>query len=286
MTKSSGAISEHAPAKINLSLHVTGQRADGYHLLDSLVVFTDVGDKVVVEPSDILTLDIIGPFSHGLSVGEDNLVLRAAKAFGTDKGANITLTKNLPIASGIGGGSADAAATLRALSRLWDVPLPAPDTILALGADVPICMTSVLSRMEGIGDEVTRYGPSPAFDMVLVNPGVAVSTPAVFSGLASKNSAPLNMPMPKAADTAAWMSWLSDQRNDLQSPACMAHPVIDTVLEKLHSQTGCKLARMSGSGATCFALFEGSDAALDAQNAIQAAHPEWWVRQTHEVRAI
>lgn len=285
MTTSKG-VSQAAPAKINLSLHVTGQREDGYHLLDSLVAFTELGDEVLVQHSDTLSLNIIGPFSDGLTIGEDNLVLRAARAFGVDQGAKITLTKNLPVASGIGGGSADAAATLRALSRLWNVPLPPPNAIVSLGADVPVCMSADLSRMEGIGDEITRLGALPTLDIVLVNPGVAVPTATVFDGLESKSNAPLSSPLPDPANTAAWLAWLTDQRNDLEPPACAAFPVIKTVLEQLRARHGCTIARMSGSGATCFALFENAKAAQAAQDAIHADHPDWWVHATTSARPI
>ncbi|MCL4141537.1 UNVERIFIED_CONTAM: hypothetical protein GTU68_044340 [Idotea baltica] len=169
-----GAITEHAPAKINLSLHVTGQREDGYHLLDSLVMFTAIGDLITVSPADTLALTIDGPFADGLTADRDNLVLGAARSFGTDMGAAITLTKNLPVASGIGGGSADAAATLRALSRLWNLPIPDLHTQLALGADVPVCMTPDLSRMEGIGDQITRISAMSDTNLILINPGVGV----------------------------------------------------------------------------------------------------------------
>ena len=273
---------ERAPAKVNLSLHVTGIRADGYHLLDSLVMFTSLGDEVHVTPADTLSLTIEGPFAEELSVGDDNLVLRAARSFGIPKGAAITLHKNLPVASGIGGGSADAAAALRALSRLWDVPLPTAETILSLGADVPVCMTSELTQMRGIGDELERLGPTPMLDIVLVNPRVGVSTATVFNGLDTKDNPPMAGNMPDPFDTDDWISWLDQQRNDLQSPALTAAPVVADVLAVLSAQRGCKLARMSGSGATCFALFEDSDAQDDAEKALRLSHPEWWVVKTDE----
>lgn len=280
MTTSDGTVTQAAPAKINLSLHVTGQRSDGYHLLDSLVVFTDVGDVVTVTAADTLMLIIDGPFAAALEVDDTNLVLRAARAFNTNQGAAITLTKNLPVASGIGGGSADAAATLRALSVLWDLPLPTPDAILALGADVPVCMTNDLSRMQGIGNHITRIGLPPHLNMVLVNPGVAVPTAAVFGGLASKHNPPMTEPLPDIADLQRMIAWLSDQRNDLEAPACAANPVIAQVLADLRARKGCVLARMSGSGATCFAILENSDDAANAQRDLQDAHPDWWVRAT------
>lgn len=281
-----GAITEHAPAKINLSLHVTGQREDGYHLLDSLVMFTAIGDMITISPADTLTLTIDGPFADRLTADRDNLVLGAARSFGTDKGAAITLTKNLPVASGIGGGSADAAATLRALSRLWNLPISDLHTQLALGADVPVCMTPDLSRMEGIGDQITRISAMSDTNLILINPGVGVSTATVFNALSSKQNPKMNDPMPTETDRNDWLSWLSVQRNDLERPACAAHPVIADVLKAMRAQRGCQLARMSGSGATCFAIFEGPKTAQDAAQSIRAAHPDWWVCNTTEAKSI
>ncbi len=282
MTTTKGAISRVAPAKINLTLHVTGQRDDGYHLLDSLVMFTSLGDKVTVAPADNLSLTINGPFAAGLDAGEDNLVLRAARLFGVDRGAAITLTKNLPVASGIGGGSADAAATLHALSALWDVALPDNAAILILGADVPVCMTAQLSRMRGIGDQVVGLGPAPMLDLLLVNPNVGVSTPTVFKSLASKSNAPMDGDMPDPFDIDDWVQWVVAQRNDLQAPAQATAPVITGVLAALSGQNGCTLARMSGSGATCFAIFEDGDMRDAAATALRATHPDWWIAETDE----
>lgn len=282
MTRIDGPITETANAKVNLTLHVTGQRDDGYHLLDSLVMFTSLGDEIAVRPADDLTLEITGPFAAGLGADDDNLVLRAARSFGHSAGAHITLTKNLPVASGIGGGSADAAATLRALSLLWGIPVPDGAIQLALGADVPVCMTPELTRMAGIGENITSLGPAPMLDILLVNPGVAVSTPEVFSGLATKSNAPMPDNMPDPFDITAWTDWLKTQRNDLQAPACNAAPIIATVLSELSAQAGCQLARMSGSGATCFAFFENGDTRDAAADALHAAHPDWWVAATDE----
>ena len=275
-------IREAASAKINLALHVTGQRADGYHLLDSIVAFTEVGDEVVVEPAEHLSLTIEGPFAKGLDAGPENLVLRAARALGAGHGAKITLVKNLPVASGIGGGSADAAATLRALSRLWRMPLPEPDAILALGADVPVCLSAEPARMTGIGEDIERLGPPPSLDFVLVNPGVAVSTAAIFRALPTKVNPALPDDMPDLFETEAWIGWLSRQRNDLLGPAVAEAPVIAEVLDALSALPGCLLARMSGSGATCFGLFSSTEAAEDAATAISDAHPDWWVKSSFE----
>lgn len=282
MTTTKGAISRIAPAKVNLTLHVTGQRNDGYHLLDSLVMFTSLGDVVTVAPADDLSLTIEGPFVGDLDASDDNLVMRAARLFGAGHGAAITLTKNLPVASGIGGGSADAAATLHALSTLWDLPLPDPTAILTLGADVPVCMTAHLSRMCGIGDQIETLGPAPMLDLLLVNPNVGVSTADVFNGLTSKSNTPMANDMPDPFDTVDWVQWLATQRNDLQAPALLSAPAIKDVLATLTAQNGCTLARMSGSGATCFAIFEDGDTRDTAAAAIRETHPAWWVADTDE----
>ncbi|WP_375280043.1 4-(cytidine 5'-diphospho)-2-C-methyl-D-erythritol kinase [Pseudooctadecabacter sp.] len=282
MTTTDGCVIEPAFAKINLTLHVTGQRDDGYHLLDSMVMFTALGDVITVAPADTLSLTIDGPFAEGLDAGADNLVLKAARSFGLDQGAAITLTKNLPVASGIGGGSADAAATLRALSQLWDVPLPDAATQLTLGADVPVCMTADLTRMEGIGEDLTRLGTAPMLDLILINPGVGVSTKAVFETLASKTNAPMTADMPDPFEMDDWVSWLSRQRNDLEAPARALAPEIDDVLTLLADQSGCILSRMSGSGATCFAIFEDADTRDTAAAAITSQRPNWWVAPTDE----
>lgn len=275
-----GALTELAPAKINLCLHVTGQRPDGYHLLQSLVCFASIGDVLTVAPAERLSLEITGPYAAGLGADADNLVLRAARIFGSDRGAVIRLEKCLPIASGIGGGSADAAAALRALSRLWDLPIPGD--LMSLGADVPVCLSRELQRMEGAGEVLTPLGPAPFLDMLLVNPGVALSTPEVFAELHRKDNPALGPDMPDPFDTEAWIGWLCGQRNDLEAPAIAAAPVIADVLAALRAQPGCLLARMSGSGATCFALFT-DDAARDAAaGVLRRDHPDWWVAEADE----
>ncbi len=270
-------ITEFAAAKVNLTLHVTGQRDDGYHLLDSLVVFCGIGDFVSVQSSMALTLAITGPQAHLLPAQDDNLVLRAARAMATNREAALTLDKHLPVASGIGGGSADAAATLRALSKLWDKPLPDAATVLALGADVPVCLAGMPARMRGIGDRVDAVSGLPDAHIVLVNPGVAVPTPAVFQALATKQNPAMPGTLPPWADAAGLAAWLATQRNDLQAPARAQASVIDTVLAALKSQNGALIARMSGSGATCFGLFSSAALAKQAADAITAAQKQWWV---------
>ncbi len=265
---------EFAPAKVNLALHVTGQRADGYHLLDSLVVFADTGDHVTVEPAAALSLAIDGPHAANLAVTNDNLCLRAARAMGVT--AAITLEKRLPVASGIGGGSADAAATLRALSRLSGKPLPDAATVLSLGADVTVCLNRHPARMSGIGETVTPLThPLPQAWLVLVNPGVGVSTPQVFKAMTRRDNAALQ-PLPKLRSAAELAAWVAMQRNDLEAPALSLLPEIARVKSALTAQQGCLLARMSGSGATCFGLFADPLSAHAAASAIKRARPQWW----------
>jgi 4-diphosphocytidyl-2-C-methyl-D-erythritol kinase len=270
-------ITEFAPAKINLALHVTGQRADGYHLLDSLVVFAGVGDKVSVAPAATLTLAITGPQAAALSAGNDNLVLRAARAFRPGKGARVTLEKVLPVASGIGGGSADAAAALRALHRLWNMALPDSETVLALGADVPVCLAGRPARMQGTGGIVTPLTQAlPPAWLVLVNPRLPLPTPPVFAALTQRHNPPLP-PMPKVQTAEHLARWLRSTRNDLEPAAIALAPVVAAIIASLRATKGCLLARMSGSGATCFGLYAGADAAATAGSALADNHPDWWV---------
>ena len=267
-----------ARAKVNLALHVVGRRADGYHLLDSLVAFADFGDVVTVEPAPSLSLSITGPMAAGLSAGPDNLVLKAAQMLGGPLGAAITLEKRLPIASGIGGGSADAAATMQALGALWGCALPDAGQVLALGADVPVCLAGQSCRMAGIGDQISPIALPPAH-LVLVNPGVGLSTAAVFGALLCRDNPPLPpaAPMPDAVALAAY---LGHCRNDLEAPALSLVPQIAAVLAALQGQTGCLLARMSGSGATCFGLFASASAAEAAATTLRAQSAAWWVQAT------
>nr|WP_233713166.1 4-(cytidine 5'-diphospho)-2-C-methyl-D-erythritol kinase [Amaricoccus solimangrovi] len=264
---------ERARAKVNLCLHVTGRRADGYHLLDSLVAFAEIGDELRAEPAETPSLAIGGPFAAGLDAGPDNLVLRAAALMGG--GAAFTLAKNLPVASGIGGGSADAAAALRALARLRGQRLPAPEAVLGLGADVPVCLAGVPTRMSGIG-EVLAPVRLPPFAMVLVNPGVGVATGAVFSRLARRDNPPLGA-IPDFTASGDLFAWLATRRNDLEAPAAEVAPVIGGVIAALGASPGCALARMSGSGATVFGLFETLGAAEAAAARLRIAEPDWWV---------
>ncbi len=267
-----------ARAKVNLTLHLRGQRADGYHLLDSLVVFPEIGDWVRVERAEGLSLSVTGPFAGQISDGSDNLVLKAAEALAASRpgrpGASLSLEKNLPIASGIGGGSSDAAATLALLSDLWDCPVP-PDLAMALGADVPVCCRApVPQRMLGIGEQLTPAAPMPCFWIVLANPKVAVSTGAVFAGVPDKNPArPAEAPAKGFATFDDLVTWLAAQRNDLQDAATTLCPPIDPVLKAL---SAAPFTRMSGSGATCFALVENQEQAVSLADRLHA-ETDWWI---------
>jgi 4-diphosphocytidyl-2-C-methyl-D-erythritol kinase len=276
-----------ARAKINLYLHVVGRRADGYHLLDSLVVFADLGDRLRIEPSEGLSLAIDGPFGAGLSAGDDNLVLRAARALATalaEKGlaaggGAMRLTKHLPVASGIGGGSADAAAALIGLARLWRVPEGAVDLMqigLSLGADLPVCLAGRPCFMGGIGEALEPAPPLPPASLLLVNPGIAVSTPSVFKARSGPFSEPARW-RDSLSSLAALTARLDRCRNDLEAPAMAIGPVIGEVLTSLRKLPSLSIARMSGSGATCFGLFEDPAQAHQAASRLKAAHPSWWV---------
>ena len=269
-------IKQIARAKINLCLHVTGQRDDGYHLLDSIVGFAEYGDVLTFEPAESVSLSISGPFAAGLSGADDNLILQAARCFAkpAGQGAAIHLEKNLPVASGIGGGSADAAATLHGLSALWGVPLPDAAKQLALGADVPVCVAGKTVRMRGIGEVIEPLPNPPDLPMVLVNPNLSVATPDVFKALTCKDN-----PAISGLETAGWIGWLTTQRNDLQDPAIACVPEISSVLDAL-SNTGALLHRMSGSGATCFGLYDSVESATIAADQLAGNHPDWWVQTT------
>jgi 4-diphosphocytidyl-2-C-methyl-D-erythritol kinase len=273
-------LSTFALAKINLHLHVVGRREDGYHLLDSLVVFAGVGDRLSVSADSDLSLTVTGPFAAGLAAEPENLVLRAARGLadlaGIRASGTLVLEKNLPVASGIGGGSADAAATLRLLCRFWGVAPELNGLARVLGADVPVCLLGRPALMSGIGEILVPAPPLPQVGLVLVNPGVAVSTPEVFrerSGGGFSEVACFSRG--GWGDAFALGADLRGLRNDLQAAACSIAPVIGDVLNALGSVPGCLLARMSGSGATCFGLFASAGAARDAAVGIRRAG--WWV---------
>ncbi len=271
-----------APAKINLTLHVTGQREDGYHLLDSLVVFVDVGDRVLAKADGPSGLTVTGPFAEGVPTDGANLVMKAKAAFAPDDQVSLHLDKHLPSASGIGGGSSDAAATLRALSEVFDRPLPAPESITRLGADVPVCLRARPTRMRGIGDQLDPVEGLPPIHMVLVNPKVEVPTPKVFAALCTKTNRAMPEDLPEWDDSVAFAAWLHRQRNDLEMPARSIAPAIGVVLSRIAATDGCLLARMSGSGATCFGLYASRTEADWAAHDIREVFPDWWVAAASE----
>jgi 4-diphosphocytidyl-2-C-methyl-D-erythritol kinase len=271
---------EPAPAKVNLFLHVIGKRPDGYHLLDSLAVFARIADRITFAPADELSLTVTGPFAPSLAGEPDNLVLRAARALAAEAGVRATgtlrLDKQIPVASGIGGGSADAAAVLRLLCRGWRLNVTGAvlDRIaVGLGADVPVCLRNQPMRMRGAGEILTQAPGLPRCGLVLVNPGVQLATVSVFRARSGGFSG--ETVLPDGWDSSDDMaSWLSGMTNDLEAPAIGLVPAIGDVLHAIAATRECLLARMSGSGATCFGLFANAEAAEIA--AAELARPGWW----------
>ncbi len=279
-------IEETAFAKINLDLRICRRRTDGYHDLDSLVVFAQIGDRLLFEPADSFSLCVEGRFAGELAEGDDNLVQVAAEALARTLSrraeARVTLDKRLPVAAGLGGGSADAAATLRGLARLWEIGLPADDLqplAATIGADVPVCLGSRPARMEGTGERLTPFDLPEPLPMLLVNPGIPVSTADVFGALEAM-SGERSRAVPGSDGAAGWRRGLAEGVNDLQAPAMRIAPVIGQVLKTVGALLGCTLARMSGSGATCFGLFEDGPSLERAAAHIRASRPGWWVAAT------
>jgi 4-diphosphocytidyl-2-C-methyl-D-erythritol kinase len=267
-------VAEIARAKVNLALHVIARRADGYHELDSIVAFADVGDHLTFEPAPSFELAVTGPFAHGLETGKNNLVMRAALALAGHwperiRPARIGLTKNLPVAAGLGGGSADAAATLRGLIRLSGARVDETELMklaLELGADVPVCLAQRACHMRGIGEDLSTLMDFSALPALLVNPGIPVATTDVFRQLNLAVGATHSGPIGTFAQIASW-------RNDLEPPARAIAPMIGEVLETLRKLDGIRHAAMSGSGATCFGIFES---ARTASAAISRVPSTWW----------
>lgn len=291
-------IVEDAPAKVNLALHVVGQRPDGYHLLQSLVTFAGPGDRLEFRPADRDGLTISGRFASGLTANPDlsgNLVAVARERLRAELAhsgrphlapVHIHLEKNLPLASGIGGGSADAAATLRGLNRFWAAGLTR--TLLGgigldIGADVPMCVECQPLLAEGIGEIITPRPDLPSFPMLLVNPLVEVSTPMIFRHLSCKTNPRLTLP-PAPSTVTIWLPLLASWRNDLEGPAEALEPVIGEVIHLL-AANGARLARMSGSGATCYGLFETLEEAENCQRRIAAIRPDWYVHASMTIGA-
>jgi 4-diphosphocytidyl-2-C-methyl-D-erythritol kinase len=282
----SATLSERAPAKINLTLRVLGRRADGYHVLESLVAFADLSDTLTLLPADDTALAIAGPFAGACGPLADNLVLKAAAALrarvGALKSGRFLLHKHIPVAGGIGGGSADAGAALRLLARANDLALDDPRlgaVALAVGADVPVCLDPRARVMSGVGEVLSAPVELPPLDALLVNPGVPLATREVFAAFAGGEGGKTKLgPLPAQRD--ALIDYLARQDNDLTQAAVACAPPVAEVLAALHAAAGSRLTRMSGSGPTCFALFVSPGEAAAAARKLAAAHPDWWVRAT------
>jgi len=283
---SHGAVREVAPAKINLYLHVLGTRSDGRHLVDSLVAFAGVVDGVTAAPAADLSLAIDGPFAAALESAADNLVYKAAQSLARHVRqaacAHLTLTKNLPVSAGLGGGSADAAAALRALTQLWQVRLGEAELMTlsaGLGADVPACSARRPVYVGGVGEQIVVGPPLPRAELVLVNPGAALPTRQVFLAHSGPMSgAGRDGSMDGAiGNVADFARWLATRRNDLTDAAARLVPQIRDVLAALEADPACLLARMSGSGATCFGLYADASAAAVAVEVLSTQRPAWWI---------
>lgn len=276
-----------APIKINFFLHIIGRRDDGYHNLQSLVSFANYGDIITIKPASTFSFTITGDFQSELPKNNaDNLILKAAHKISLALGKNlniaITLDKKIPIGAGLGGGSADAAATIKALLGFWDATLPQGtlnDILLSLGADVPVCYQEITSYMEGIGDIITPLPSSPKIPALLIYPNEFCSTPDVFNSYMKPFTAPLELPQ-DLSDTEKFIMFIQGQRNDLTSAACRKTPAIRDILGAIQAQSGCQVARMSGSGSACFGLFDTEENSKKAATTIQKERPNWWVRPT------
>lgn len=277
----SGALRETAPAKVNLNLRVVGQRPDGYHDLESLVAFADLGDVLTLTPGGEPSLDVVGPFAKDCGAVSGNLVLKAARVLDLPAG-RFRLDKRIPVAAGLGGGSADAAAALRLIAQANNITLDdrrLTEAAKVCGADVPVCLESRPRIMRGIGDRLSPPLTLPKLPAVLVNPGVALSTADVFA--AFRGDEPSNIPVDHVPlERSALLSWLAARGNCLTRAAVSRAPVIADVSAAIGRLAGCRLARMSGSGATCFGLFDDAPAAARAAESLAASHRHWWISVT------
>lgn len=281
-----GVFSEAAPAKVNLALHVTGRRPDGYHELESLVVFADVSDELFARPARGDSLKVSGPFAAAAGGGDTNLVMRAVTAFRArwprhvDGGLALELHKNLPVAAGLGGGSADAAAALRLMASLGEGRIDfaeLSEVALSIGADVPACLVSRPCEVRGVGEIIHQLRTFPESHIVLVNPLQPVITADVFRRLQSRTNPPLP-PLPQPLTRPAQLGlWLGETRNDLEPPAIALVPLIGDLIAELSKCDGCIVSRMSGSGATVFGLFGSAAKAHQAAHDLRDTHPGYWV---------
>jgi 4-diphosphocytidyl-2-C-methyl-D-erythritol kinase len=280
-----------APAKVNLTLRVVGRRADGYHDIESLVTFAEFGDRLTLTPGGELAVMVVGPGTGQTGANAENLVLKAARALAARvadlRQGTFRLEKNIPVAAGLGGGSADAAAALRLLARANKLAADDPrlhEAARATGADVPVCLDPRPRLMRGIGDILSAPLPLPRLYGLLVNPGIALATKLVFSGWKAPRGEPAasmaSMAMNEMPDVQRLLDWLAREANDLERPAMALAPAIGDVLTALRENAGCRLARMSGSGATCFALFLSAAEAAAAARQLRAQFPQWWICET------
>jgi 4-diphosphocytidyl-2-C-methyl-D-erythritol kinase len=278
------SIADFAPAKINLTLRIVGRRADGYHELESLVAFADIGDRLRLSPGPGTSLDVTGPFAAGSGPSESNLVLKAVAklraAVPDIKSGLFSLEKTLPVAAGIGGGSSDAAAALRLIAKANGIKLDDPrlaSAALAVGADVPVCLDPRARIMRGVGEVLSAPFDLPRVPALLVNPRVPTATKDVFAAFDASHSTspPLDDP-----PCAGLIGYLQRHGNDLTAAAIACAPIIGDVLDTIGALPGAQLARMSGSGSTCFALFETPEAANAAVHQLSEARPDWWIAQT------
>ena len=273
-------VEEKASAKVNLCLQIVGQKSNGFHLLDSIVGFTEFGDHLSFKKSDALELTTKGAFSDQIPVDKSNLILKAAELLRTinniKAGAHITLTKNLPPSAGLGGGSSDAAATIRGLSRLWDTDLPEIDDLMKIGSDLPVCINQKPQHMKGFGEVLEEINTFPNLPILLVNPLKKVSTQTVFRMLKNKKNPPLSKYEKLFQEKKDWINWLLLQRNDLMEPAVKVEPVISEVLRIISKQISVEKVSMSGSGATCFGIFENKYDCDLATKRVRLERPDWW----------
>lgn len=277
---------ESAPAKLNLFLHVTGKREDHYHLLESLVVFTDFGDTLEMHDAAALTLDIAGPYAAALAAAEGNLIVKAAEALrrhsGCRRGARIVLHKRIPLSAGLGGGSADAAAALRGLTRLWDLGIDNEalhQLAASLGSDVPVCLRGQPAVMRGVGEQLSPMDIEAPAWVVLANPDFPLATADVYRRFTGPFSVPAVLPS-RIDGFDALLAAIAAGRNDLQVPAVALQPAIKEMLAAITATPRCRLSRMAGSGATCFGLFADADDAARAVQQLRRDHPQWWLCET------
>ena len=263
--------------KVNLYLHVIGKRADGYHFLDSLVAFPNIGDKIEVSSSKSINLKITGRLKKELNT-KDNLILKATKLLkNKNMGADIHLKKNTPISAGLGGGSSNAAVALKLLSKIWDVPLPSNNDLVLLGADIPVCMDWRLQRMQGIGEKISLIDSPEFLWIVLLNNGDKVPTDIIFNDISQNDFSDI-VNIPKLKDKKVLIQFLKSTGNDLETPAIKMYPIIKTLIDSIYKTSGCLISRMSGSGSTCFGLYEKKFEAEQAKKKLMYKFPKAWIR--------